>query len=95
MRVRKDAGYVLVTDPGSDVPIMEAETLQCVHCGGQWVPRPGSGMIRGYCQNCAGPICGMGCATCIPVDLYLTNLEKGRHPEFRPIFVPVSFAGEV
>lgn len=94
-RVRHDAGYIVINDPGSDIPILEVDTLQCVHCGGQWFPRPGSGTIRGYCQNCAGPVCGPGCAECVPTDLYLENMEKGRLVTFKPVCVPVSFAGEV
>lgn len=45
--------------------------------------------VRGWCQNCNGPICGPSCAECVPADLYLTNLEKGRNPEFKPICAAV------
>lgn len=92
MGLRKTEGGLMVfNDPGADKPILEVATLSCCHCGGQWVPKPGSGRIRGWCMNCAGPVCGPGCAVCIPTDLYLENIEKGREPTFKPIIVPVSF----
>lgn len=85
MSLRHDDGYVIVADPGSDKPIMEAKTLQCVHCGGHWIPRPGSGTVRGFCMNCNGPICGPGCAACIPTEQLLENIEAGRPLDFKPI----------
>lgn len=87
----RDHGTVTISDPGADRPLLEVGTLQCVHCGGHWIAQPGSGRIRGFCQNCMGPVCGPGCAACVPTDLYLTNLETGRDPLFRPVVVPVSF----
>ncbi len=85
----REHGTATFIDPGSDKPLLEVSTLQCVHCGGQWIPKPGSGRVRGFCMNCNGPICGHGCHECVPVDLYLTNLEKGREPNFKPIVVSV------
>lgn len=35
-----------------------ANTLQCCHCGANWVIRPGSGEIRGHCLKCQAPTCG-------------------------------------
>lgn len=90
MRLSKtEAGLIVVSDPGSDKPISETKTLQCCHCGGHWICQPGSGRIRGFCMNCNGPICGPSCATCIPTDLLLTNMEKGRPLDFKPIMVSV------
>lgn len=43
--------------------------------------------VRGFCMNCNGPVCGPGCAECIPEDQMLTNLEKGRSADFKPIRV--------
>lgn len=83
------AGLVTVFgDTVSEVP-----TLRCVHCGGHWMIRPGSGITRGFCQNCMGPVCGPGCADCVPVELYLENVEKGRPPGHVPVVVPVSYRG--
>lgn len=80
-----DHGLVQMIDPDKDKPVLEVKTLQCCHCGGHWVPQPGSGRVRGWCMLCSGPICGPGCAKCVPTDLYLTNIEKGRPADFRPI----------
>lgn len=88
---KTEAGLITVSDPGADRPIAEAKTLQCAHCGGHWVPRPGSGRVRGWCQNCQGPVCGPGCAACVPEEQLLENIEAGRPLDFRPIVVPVSF----
>lgn len=60
-------------------------TLRCVHCGGHWVPRPGSGIVRGYCTRCAGPVCGAACAACVPLEQMLDNIEKGRPEGFVPV----------
>jgi hypothetical protein len=90
----KEAGRITLIDPGSDKPLAEVGTLQCAHCGMHWVPAPGSGRVRGFCQNCNGFVCGPGCAACVPLDLLLTNIEKGRPLDFRPICVPTSFGGE-
>jgi hypothetical protein len=57
--------------------IKEVETRKCVHCGGHFHVSPGSGRIRGWCVNCAGPVCGPQCAECVPEEQLLENLEKG------------------
>lgn len=85
MAIRRDDGYVIIADPGSDKPILEIASVQCVHCGGHWIPQPGSGKIRGFCMRCNGPICGPVCQECVPTDLLLENMEKGRPLNFRPI----------
>lgn len=87
----REHGTLIVFDPGADRPVLEARTLQCCHCGGHWVPRPGSGRVRGYCTNCAGPVCGPGCAECVPLEQLLRNYESGKPPDHRPIVVPASF----
>lgn len=87
-----DFGTVTISDPGADKPILEAKTLCCCHCGGHWFPQPGSGRVRGWCMNCNGPVCGPGCAECVPVEQLLENYEKGRPENFRPIVVSVPWA---
>lgn len=83
---KREAGTIIISDPGSDKPLLEVATLQCCHCGGHWVPRPGSGMERGFCMNCNGPVCGRDCAgSCIPVEQMLENIEQGRPLDFKPI----------
>ena len=88
---RTEHGFVCVADPSSDRPIMEVSTLCCVHCGGHWWPKPGSGRVRGWCMNCAGPVCGPSCADCVPVEQYLWNQENNKPDNFKPVIV--SFSG--
>ncbi len=87
----KEAGTITLIDPGADRPILEVGTLQCVHCGGHFQPRPGSGIERGFCMNCNGPVCGRSCEKCVPVEQYLWNMEHNQPDDFRPVIVPVSF----
>jgi hypothetical protein len=82
---RTEHGVITITEP--DKPVIEAATLCCCHCGKHWVPQPGSGRIRGFCQNCCGPVCGPGCADCVPVEQYLENIEQGRPENYKPIIV--------
>lgn len=84
------AGEVTISDPGADKPLFEAATLCCCHCGGHWLPQPGSGKERGWCRNCAGYVCGPGCVECVPVEVMLENIEQGRPLHFRPILVPTA-----
>ncbi len=83
----KQSGLATFSDPGSDRPLLEVATASCVHCGGAFPIQPGSGKIRGFCMNCNGPVCGPGCAACVPVEQYLQNLECGRPESFKPIHV--------
>lgn len=94
----REAGFVTIfcADGGR---VVKYGMSGCVHCGGQFpTPRMGTSdedkatrVGRGFCQNCNGYVCGKGCAECIPVDLLLENMEKGRPEDYRPIIVP---AGE-
>lgn len=64
----------------------KADTLQCVHCGCHWLPKPGSGTVRGWCSSCKGPVCGKEpCNTCIPFEASLEiqegTLNKGKYFE--------------
>lgn len=88
----RDNGLMTWVEPGADKPLLELKCLSCVHCGGQFPHQPGSGKIRGFCMNCNGPVCGPGCAECIPTELYLENLEHGRAPNFKPVFSSLSGA---
>jgi hypothetical protein len=85
----RESGSLIIADPGADRPIAEAATIQCVHCGRHWVARPGSGRIRGFCLRCHGPICGPGCAECVPIEQQLDNLEAGRPILHRPIVLSI------
>lgn len=54
-----------------------SETLRCGHCGGHWVPEPGSGRMRGHCTNCKSWLCGMPqcMASCVPEEQMLERME--------------------
>ena len=79
----KQSGYGFITSPEHD-RVEEVPTLQCVHCGCHWVPRPGSGKVRGYCgmSGCMGPICGPKCeGRCLGQERYVELIEKGENPQ--------------
>lgn len=71
--VRRPSGHILI---GGTVV---ADTLQCVHCGTHWIPQAGSGIERGFCMNCMGPVCGRKCAACVPMEKRLDIAEKQGH----------------
>lgn len=69
----KESGTVIVT--GLEGRGVEFGTHQCVHCGGHFPIRPGSGKIRGYCMNCGGFICGQKCLECVPHEKQIEAIE--------------------
>jgi hypothetical protein len=72
IRDKHISGYITID--GKEV----ASCVQCVHCGGHYIPRPGSGIKRGYCLNCQGPLCGgPRCRECIPFQKKLEMQAKG------------------
>lgn len=81
----KDKGTLTIVDPGKDKPLLTVGTAQCVHCGGHFPIRPGSGTVRGWCMNCHGPVCGKGCVKCVPTEQMLENIEKDIPIDHRPI----------
>ncbi len=90
-------GVATFTALDADKAALTIDTVACCHCGGHFpTPRFEAGVAarasrvgRGYCANCDGYVCGKSCANCVPTDLYLTNLEKGRPADFRPVSVYV------
>jgi hypothetical protein len=76
------------TLPGG--PVIETATLQCCHCGGHFPVQPGSGKIRGFCRRCMAPVCGPGCAACVPTEQLLENIEHGRPLDHRPTKISMS-----
>lgn len=68
--VRKPAGAILLDGQ------VVADTLQCVHCNAHWIPQPGSGIVRGFCRNCMGPVCSAACAACVPFERKLDLAEQ-------------------
>lgn len=69
-------GYTIQETGGKPI---EADTLQCRHCGRHWIVKPGSGAKRGWCLKCSGPLCGRrDCMTeCLPFEKRLELYENG------------------
>lgn len=84
----RPSGWLFVEWEGGER--QEYETARCVHCSGHFPVVPGSGKIRGYCFNCAGPVCGPQCRECVPLEEHLLNFELGRPHGFRPVRAPVT-----
>lgn len=55
-------------------------TLMCRHCGCHWEVRPGSGVQRGWCRKCSGPLCGgWACLkSCVPLEARLEHAEGAK-----------------
>lgn len=84
---RRAAGYAFAAGPCGTV---EADTLQCGHCGRHWTIQPGSGRQRGFCLLCMKPTCGPHCLVgdaCVSQEQMIENMERGRSLDFRPIVV--------
>jgi hypothetical protein len=79
---RKAAGHVVICGDG---PLVEHDTLCCVHCRRHWVVEPGSGIKRGWCRRCGGPTCGAEkCETvCEPFEFWLDEVERKASREYR------------
>lgn len=90
-RTSRDNGHTQYFDPDADRPVDEFKTLQCVHCGGHWECRPGSGKTRGFCMNCNGPICGPKCRECIPHEKWLEIQEGAASPTAVSVPVPAGY----
>lgn len=60
-------GYIRIDNP--EGPPVERDTMQCVHCMKHWIVQPGSGIRRGWCTHCNGPLCGADkCFKCVPFE---------------------------
>lgn len=74
--VRKAAGWTKTTGPWGEV--VNGDLLQCVHCRHSWEVVVGSGISRGWCNNCVGYTCGNSlCIECVPFEQRLANIEAG------------------
>lgn len=80
MRLRREAGYFEICDPGADKPLRREGTHQCVHCGCHFEMVRGSGSIHGFCGRCNGFICGPRCIECVPLEQWLEIQEGTRNP---------------
>ncbi len=73
---KNDAGIIIISN-GYAGTQTEEPTLQCIHCQHTWVRQPGSGIKRGFCMKCMGPICGPKCAECRgPWEKHLDRQEQ-------------------
>jgi hypothetical protein len=68
--VRKPDGAIILD--GRTV----ADTVQCCHCGGHFIPIKGSGVKRGFCTYCGKPTCGESCSRCLPFEQWLKLVES-------------------
>lgn len=84
----REDGILEICDPQRAQPLLRIGTVACVHCGMHFPVRPGSGKVRGFCTRCMGPVCGPGCAECVPIERRLDNEEAGKPPDYRRILVP-------
>ena len=80
---RRPAATGTTFDPDLPRPL-ETEFLQCCHCGRYHAVQASiAALIQnptalGYCGRCDGVHCP-GCATCVPIERQLENVEAGRH----------------
>lgn len=73
---RHPAGIITITDRETGNIVREGMLRTCVHCGFIWTHRPGSGILRGFCQNCSGFSCGkQQCWNCYPKEQQIEDLE--------------------
>lgn len=66
------------------------ELRTCCHCQYTWTATPGSGRIMGFCQNCAGFVCGRpSCVAtgCRHFEKQIEAMERGIPVEQMPIIV--------
>lgn len=89
-RFNRPSGEMTRTGPFGEVK--SNATLTCCHCQATWIVKKGSGIKRGFCQNCMGYTCGNPtCEACVPAERQIENIEAGR-PLLTPcpasVFVP-------
>jgi len=80
----------LITTLYDDDRVVVSDTVKCCHCGRQWVWKPGSGKVRGYCMSCANFTCGrLECDPCRTEEQLLENMEAGRPYDYVPVRILV------
>ena len=78
--LRQTTEGVLIETPIDGSKSTSFATYTCCHCGRVWIPKPGSGITRGFCTRCGARTCGdPACDVCVPLEQQLLNLEHGRH----------------
>lgn len=69
-------GTEIHIETASGKMLFESDLQQCVHCQYTWKYKPGSGILRGFCQKCNGVTCGRtACDTCYPKEQWVEDLE--------------------
>ena len=86
--MKYEAGLTTIIDPGADRALEEIPTGQCVHCGGHFEIRPGSGKVRGFCYSCNGLICSAKCRECKPFERWLEEQEGTKNPTAVSVGMP-------
>ena len=71
---KENGVFEFFTDLGSQF----FKSLQCSHCGKHWQYIKSSGIQRGYCVKCRGPLCGeKECVEeCVPYEAQI-ELQEG------------------
>ncbi len=75
--LEKDSqGSILITDILTGITLFEGYVRQCIHCQHTWIYKPGSGIRRGFCENCHGFTCGHpACDTCYHKEKQVEDIE--------------------
>lgn len=89
-------GVVISTDREAD-RVVETKLKRCVHCSLTWAPHRGSGRLVGWCERCAGDLCGREVCVrrgCVHFERELELLEQGIpweliHESMNPVIVAV------
>lgn len=73
---RHETGIITITDRVTGKMISEGNVRTCCHCGFIWKHKPGSGILRGYCQKCDAFSCGkQSCWDCYPKEQQIEDME--------------------
>ena len=83
----------LISTPYEGGREVQADMVQCSHCGYNWRYVPGSGRRRGWCWRCNGLCCGRKVCNargCVTMEQELDLIERGvQWGDIRQELVPV------
>lgn len=65
----------------------EQDWMMCAHCSFGWKVEPGSGRRRGWCNQCAGPLCNRGKWCWKPCAFMEKMKHYGRGVDFNKAFL--------
>ena len=79
---RRPHGHFQIVGDGYRI---DGDTLQCCHCGKQFIPVKGSGIERGFCMTCHDVTCGDPICNkrCLPQEKFLQMVEKNAAKHMR------------